>query len=97
LAPRHCQAPPAKLKPGTNLPYPTLIIEEVYGDESFKGLKADARKKAFARSTTIQHQHHIQSTEWLHFLGRPATQLASNVNLPIEVLRLAITDLLEVL
>lgn len=46
--------PPARLKPGTNVPYPTVVLEVAHKIESWRRLKDDARKKAFSRMTSIQ-------------------------------------------
>ena len=52
--PRDIQVPPAKLKPGTNIPYPTIVIEVNHNHEGWNKLKRDARTKALARMTSIQ-------------------------------------------
>ena len=54
FVPRNIQAPPAKLKPGTNIPYPTLVIEVYHKHEGWKELKRDAKTKAFSQMTSIQ-------------------------------------------
>jgi len=54
FVPRDIQVPPAKLKPGTNIPYPTVVIDVGHKHEGWKKLKRDARTKAFTRMTSIQ-------------------------------------------
>jgi hypothetical protein len=52
--PRGILIPPAKLIPGTNIPYPTVVVEVGHRNESWRRLKRDARTKAFAPMTSIQ-------------------------------------------
>lgn len=54
FVPRDIQVPPAKLKLGMNIPYPTIVIEVGHNHEGWNKLKGDARMKAFSRMTSIQ-------------------------------------------
>lgn len=52
--PKDVRVPPAKLKIGTNVPYPTVVLEIAHKNEPWNRLKQDASNKAFSTMTSIQ-------------------------------------------